>query len=92
MLSAKEIQAGIMVGSFSNTELNSFLDAIKYARGVLGNKMKQEVVVGDKVRWYSSKSGTSVEGILEKISKKNVVVNIGGGERWRVPANMIEKV
>ncbi len=90
-LAFEEIRIGIMFGEFTNEELNGFIESVKYARSKLGAKVKSSLRVGDRVKWNSSKTGTDVVGILEKIAKKNVVVNCGG-MLWRVPANMVESV
>jgi len=87
----KQINSAIMFGTWSNTELSSMIDAVKYARASLTQQTKRALRVGDNVTFTSSKTGQTVTGFVTKIAIKYVTVRTVQG-LWRVPANMLAKV
>ena len=87
----KAINTAIIGGTFTNEQLNSIIDAVKYARTKLGNANKRTIKVGAKVAFESSKLGRRVEGTVTKVAIKNITVDTPNGA-WRVPANMLEVV
>jgi hypothetical protein len=91
MLSIKEVNQAIMLQTWSNTELTSMIDAVKWARERLSKQIKRSITVGDNVEFTSSKSGRVMRGFVTKVAIKYVTVNTGMG-LWRVPANMLTLV
>lgn len=89
MTSIKEINSAIMFGTWTDTELSSMIDAIKFARSNLQKQVKRSLSLGSTVKFTSTKTGISYQGNVEKIAQKFVTVNTGTG-RWKVPANMLE--
>ena len=89
--SAAEVASAIGTGRWTNDELNSFVEALKYARSQLGKSVKQELRINSKVEWFSSKRGVRLTGTVKKIALKYVTVSTPH-EVWRVPANMLEVV
>lgn len=87
----KQVNSAIMFGSWTNTELSSMIDAIKWARANLARHTKASLALGDTVEFTSSKTGLAVTGIVTKIAIKYVTVKTAGG-LWRVPANMLRQV
>jgi hypothetical protein len=87
----KQVNQAIMFGTWTNVELNSMIDAIKWNRNSLMKQVKNSMAVGDTVSWISGKTGQRVQGSVTKIAQKYVTVNTGAG-LWRVPANMLEVV
>jgi len=87
----KDINSSIMFGSFTNEELNSIADAVKYARSQLGKTIKRSIATGDKVMFTSTRNGMTYTGTVSKINIKYVIVNTPSGG-FRVPANMLEVV
>jgi len=87
----KQINSAIMFGTWTNTELSSMIDAVKWARANLQKQVKRELSVGDNVNFTSSKTGMNVTGVVTKIAIKYVTVKTVQG-LWRVPANMLTKV
>lgn len=83
------INSAIIHGSLTNEELNSIIDAVKFARAKLGRATMWTIKRGDKVS-YTDKTGRKVIGEVIDIKVKNVIVLVGG-TRWRVPANMLTK-
>lgn len=80
-----------MFGDLNNDQLNSIVMAIKYRRSQLTRDVKRSVMLGDRVKFYSSKRNQTVVGTVEKVAIKYITVNSSMG-RWRVPANLIEAV
>jgi len=88
-MTVNQIKRAIVQGSFSNDELNSIVLSVKSARTGLANVTKNQLYVGAKVSFTSSKTGGRISGVVRKIAVKNVTVDtLQGG--WRVPANMLE--
>ena len=84
----KQINSAIMFGTWSNDQLSSVIDAVKYARNQLTQSTKRSLSVGDAVQFTSNRNGMTYTGKIEKIAIKFVTVNTGQG-RWKVPANML---
>ena len=91
MLSIKEVNSAIMLQSWTDTELRSMIDAVKWNRANLAKQIKRSITVGDNVEFTSSKTGRLTRGFVTKIAIKYVTVNTGMG-LWRVPANMLTVV
>ena len=83
------INGAIMRGGFTNEELTSIIDAVKYARGKLGRAKLRAFGVGDSVKFTSSRNGQVYKGVVEGVKIKNVIVQTAVG-RYKVPANMLE--
>ena len=91
MLTIQEVNSAIMLQTWTNTELTSMIDAVKWNRANLAKQIKRSIMVGDNVEFTSSKSGRLTRGHVTKIAIKYVTVNTGMGQ-WRVPANMLTLV
>ena len=92
-MNIKEINTAIMHGDFTNEQLNSIGDAIRFARAQLVARNKMSLSIGSIVKFTSSTKGT-ISGTVKKINRKYVLVNEAGKafSTWRVPANMLEVV
>ena len=86
-----QINSAIIQGTWTNTELSSMIDAVKFARARLTESTKRELRIGDNVNFTSSKTGMNTTGVVTKIAIKYVTVKTING-LWRVPANMLTKV
>lgn len=91
MTTIQEINSTIMFGDLSNEQLDSVIMAVKYRRNQLSRQIKRSVVLGDRVKFHSSRRNQTVIGTVEKVAIKYITVN-SGMTRWRVPANMLELV
>lgn len=91
MTTVQDINSTIMFGDLNNDQLNSIVMAIKYRRSQMTREVKRSVMLGDRVKFYSSKRNQTVVGTVEKVAVKYITVN-AGSSRWRVPANLIEAV
>lgn len=91
MLTIKEINQEIISGNWTNEQLTSMIDAVKFNRSQLARQIKRLIRVGNNVEFTSSKTGRLTRGFVKKIAIKYVTVDTGMG-LWRVPANMLEVV
>ena len=86
-----QINTAILQGSFTNDQLTSIIDAVKFARARLVDTNKRVLRVGQRVSFTSSRTGTQMSGDVTKIAIKFVTVRTATG-LWRVPANMLTPV
>jgi hypothetical protein len=89
MTEISAINGAILAGNFTNEQLNSIGDAIRFARAQLGQQNKYTLRVGTKVKFTNSRTGMVITGDVQKINRKFVIVNTGF-TNWRVPANMLQ--
>jgi hypothetical protein len=91
-MNIKQINTAIMQGDFTNEELNSIGDAIRFARAQLVVRNKSVLTLGSNVKFTSSSKGT-ISGIVKKINRKFIIVDEPGQFRsWKVPASMLTVV
>ena len=89
-MNIKQINTAIMQGDFTNEDLVSIGDAIRFARAQLVVRNKSALTIGSNVKFTSSTRGT-ISGVVKKINRKFIIVDQTGLHRsWRVPANMLE--
>ena len=89
MNTIQEVNRAIMFGTWTNTELASMIDAVKWARASLAKQTKQSLKMGQMVKFTSSKTGKTLVGDVTKIAIKYVTIRTSTG-LWKVPANMLE--
>ena len=87
----KQINSAIMFQTWTNDELSSMIDAIKFARANLTKQSIRSITLQSNVEFTSSKTGRTMRGFVKKIAQKYVTVDTGAG-LWRVPANMLSVV
>jgi small-conductance mechanosensitive channel len=87
-MSIQTVTAEILQGNFTNDQLSSIIDSVKYARSKLTRHTIRSLQVGDNVNFNSAKQGRNVTGVVTKIAIKYVTVRSVSG-LWRVPANML---
>jgi small-conductance mechanosensitive channel len=90
-MSVQSINNEILAGNFTNDQLTSIIDAVKFARARLAEKTKRNLRIGDNVNFNSTKLGQNVTGVVVKIAIKFVTVKTVSG-LWRVPTNMLTKI
>ena len=90
-MNIQEINKAIIHGNFTNDELSSIIDAVKFNRSQLTRTVKRSLSLGDNVSFNSSKLGRNVSGTVTKIAIKYVTVRTTAG-LWKVPANMLEVI
>jgi hypothetical protein len=87
-MNTSQINTAIVTGIWTNQELNSITDAVKFARARLVTKMKFQVRTGTVVEFTSTKTGITLQGTVTKMAQKYATVQATSG-LWRVPANML---
>jgi small-conductance mechanosensitive channel len=87
----QEINETIMFGSYTNDELTSVINAVKFARSCLQKQTIRSLRVGDNVNFDSVKLGRNITGVVTKIAIKYVTVKTVQG-LWKVPANMLSLI
>ena len=90
-MSIQSVTQEIISGKFTNDELSSLIDSIKYAKARLQKSTIRALRIGDNVNFNSAKQGRNVTGFVTKIAIKYVTVQTSTG-LWRVPANMLTVV
>jgi hypothetical protein len=88
-MSVQTVNAEILAGNFTNEQLSSVIDAVKFARARLTEQNKRSLRLGGVVKFTSTKSGMTLQGTVDKIAIKFVTVRTPQG-LWKVPANMLE--
>jgi hypothetical protein len=89
----QQVNSAIMFGDFTNEELNSIIDAVKFARASIANQNKRALTLGTIVKFTSSRTGMPVTGTVQKINRKFIIVRETNKlSNWRVPANMLTVV
>lgn len=88
MRTIQEVNSAIMLQTWTNTELQSMIDAVRWNRAQLQKQVKRSLSIGDNVMFTSSKTGMQVTGTVTKIAIKYVTVRTATG-LWKVPANML---
>ncbi len=91
MLTIQQVNSAIMLQIWTNEQLTSMIDAVKWNRANLAKVTKRSLTIGDNVNWTSGKTGVNVTGVVVKIAIKYVTVKTVQG-LWRVPANMLTRV
>ena len=90
-MDVKAINSAIMFGNLSNEDLNSVIDAVKYARAQMTKRQTRALRPGDTVRFTSNRNGQTYNGTVDKVKIKYVLVRTPAG-LFNVPANMLEAV
>jgi len=88
-MNVSQINTAIIQGTFTNDELSSMIDAVKFARSKLTNRVKFTISKGSSVKFTSNRNGITYSGTVEKVAIKFATVNTQAG-RYRVPMNMLE--
>jgi hypothetical protein len=90
-MNIKDINQAIMFGTWTNDQLTSIIDAVKWNRAQLIQATKRSLRVGDNVNFTNSITRQNVTGIVTKIAIKYITVKTVQGS-WRVPANMLSVI
>ena len=90
-MSIQTVNAEILAGQFTNDQLTSIIDAVKFARARLGEQNKRSITLRSNVQFTSPKTGRTMRGFVQRIAIKYVTVDTGTG-LWRVPGFMLTVV
>jgi acyl-homoserine lactone acylase PvdQ len=88
-LTIQQVNSAIMFGNFTNEQLNSIAQAIKYRRAQMTKEKVRSFWNGDNVKFVHPKTGRVHIGVVTKVKIKNVSVR-ENNTTWNVPANMLE--
>ena len=83
------INSAIISGIYTNDDLNSIANAIRFARAQLARQQARALRMGDSVRFTSR--GNTFFGTIDRIKIKNATVKVGN-LRYNVPLSMLEGV
>ena len=86
-MNINEICRVIRFNGLTNSELNEIIEAVKYRRSHLTVEAKETLFPGLYVK-FKDRAGRTIVGKVEKVSRKNVLVNTNTG-RWRVAATLL---
>lgn len=90
-----QINTAIITGTFTNEQLTSIVDAVKFARSKVAQQTKNAITLGTQVKFTDPRNGRTHTGTVSKIKIKNILVNCptyGRGGLVNVPASMLETV
>jgi hypothetical protein len=90
-MNIKDINQAIMFGTWTNDQLTSIIDAVKWNRAQLIQATKRSLRLGANVNFTNSITRQNVTGIVTKIAIKYITVKTVQGS-WRVPANMLSVI
>lgn len=90
MTTIQDVNSAIMFGDFTNEQLNSIAQAIKYRRAQLTKEKVRSFWNGDNVKFVNPKTGRVHIGVVAKVKIKYISVR-EGNTTWNVPANMLEE-
>ena len=90
-MTVTEINRAIMFGNLTNDELNTVIEAVKWARAQMTKQNIRSISRGSTVKFTSNRDGRTYTGTVRKIAIKYVTVDTGQ-VLFRVPANMLEAV
>ena len=88
----QDINRAIISGVFTNDDLNSVIDAVKFARARITRQNKASLMLGDTVQFTSTRTGQNMQGTVQKIAIKFVTVKTPSQGLWKVPASMLTAI
>ena len=81
-----------LIYQMDSQQLKEVAEAIQLKRQFLAKQAIKNFIKGDMVQ-FTSKTGGKVNATVDKVNKKYVIVSTHiGGEKWRVPATMLNKL
>ena len=89
MATIQEINRTIISGEFTNEQLSSIIEAIKFARNQMTRKNTGSLIVGSRVKFTNSKTGATYTGKVTKVKQKFILVSTDQGPLYNVPAAML---
>ena len=88
-MNIQDIKSAIISGIYTNDDLNSIADAIKFARGQLAKQNALSFWAGDAVKFTSNRNGVTYTGTVEKVKLKYALVRTNN-QRFNVPLAMLK--
>jgi hypothetical protein len=88
-MNIQAINTAIVTGSFTNTDLDSITDAIKFAKSRIASQLSCTLGKGSKVSLSHAKLGGRVFGTVLKVKIKKADVKLDSGQTYTVPLSML---
>ena len=88
-MNIQDINRAIIAGSFTNTELDSIYDAVKFAKSRIATQLSCTLRAGSKVSLTHAKLGGRVQGTVLKVKIKKADVKLDNGPTYTVPLSML---
>ena len=88
-MNIQAINTAIVTGSFTNTDLDSITDAIKFAKSRIASQLSVTLGKGTKVSLSHAKLGGRVFGTVLKVKIKKADVKLDSGQTYTVPLAML---
>ena len=88
-MNVKDINTAIVTGSFTNADLDSIQDAIKFAKSRIASQLSVTLGKGSKVTLSHVKLGGRVTGTVLKVKIKKADVQLDTGMIYTVPLSML---
>jgi hypothetical protein len=88
-MNVKEINTAIISANFTNTELDSIQDAIRFAKSRIASQLSVTLGKGSKVSLSHAKLGGRVFGTVLKVKIKKADVKLDSGLTYTVPLAML---
>jgi hypothetical protein len=85
---AEAIRTAILATRFTNEELNTIVEALRFSRSLLSQESVRTFRQGDNVKFTSNRDNSLYIGIVQTVGRKNIVVKTNRG-LIRVPACML---
>lgn len=91
-MNIQEINRSIISGSFTNADLDSIQDAVKFAKSRIASQLSVTLGKGSKVTLSHAKLGGRVQGTVLKVKIKKADVKLDTGPIYTVPLSMLTAV
>ena len=88
----KAINTAIITGTFTNADLDSIQDAVKFAKSRIASQLSCTLLKGSKVTLSHAKLGGRVTGTVLKVKIKKADVKLDSGMIYTVPLAMLTAV
>tara|TARA_Y100001963_G_C6722070_1_gene419605 strand:+ start:856 stop:1146 length:291 start_codon:yes stop_codon:yes gene_type:complete len=89
-MNLSEIKGGIL--TLDNDGLNEIISTINFRRREISQRIKNQFKVGDRV-WFNGRRNKRVEGTIDKINRKNIVVKEDNGwTSWNVSPSLLKEL
>ena len=81
-LSAAEIEQAIIGRSWTQDEISSAFEVLKFVSQKLNKATKSNFKVGNMVS-FTTNNGETIKGTVDKIFEKNIQVSTSAGKKWK---------
>lgn len=79
------------INKLNADELSEIVRVVKQRRNTLHYQDANRLNIGDRVE-FQGRGGRMLQGTVEKIKIKYVLVNADNGQRWNVPGSHLKQI